>query len=71
MQFNGVVKNGVAELMAVHHRRGFSAELASSLRTCMLGIGPPLNSDEKSLELYEDGAKNLLNVLFETIKTLN
>lgn len=71
VQFNGVVKNGVAELMAVQHRRGQSAELAASLRTCMIAIAPPVNNDEKSLEVYEDGAKNLLNVLFETIKTLN
>jgi hypothetical protein len=71
VQFNGVVKNGIAELMAVHHRRGLSSELASSLRTCMLAIAAPLNSDERSHELYQDGAKNLLNVLFETIKTLN
>jgi len=37
----------------------------------MIAIAPPVNNDEKSLEVYEHGAMNLLNVLFETIKTLN
>jgi len=37
----------------------------------MIGITPPVDCEEKSLELYGDGAKNLLNVLYETIKTLN
>ncbi len=53
VQFSGVIKNGVAELMAVHHRRGFSLELQKELRTCMLAIAPPLVNNDKHLEQYE------------------
>ena len=36
MEFSGVIKSGVAELMAVQHRRARAPELG--IRTAMLGI---------------------------------
>ena len=50
----------MAELMAVHHRRGQTPELQKELRTCMIAIAPPLVQNERDIELYEQGSKNLL-----------
>lgn len=66
--FKGLVKTGVNELMAVHHRRNYSEY---KLTSAMIGL--VIDSVIKSQVIhdkYANGVKNLINTAFESFKRL-
>ena len=70
MQFSGVVKGGVAELMAVQHRRAQVPE--AGMRTAMLGIvSDSVMRRQEKTEKYSAGARRLRDVVFEAFRILN
>jgi non-canonical (house-cleaning) NTP pyrophosphatase len=64
--FKGVLKSGVAELMAVHHRQSQSPY---KLTSGMVGlVTDSVVRRQKQHDLYSAGVKNLLSVVSETFK---
>lgn len=67
VSFKGFTKSGIAELMAVHHRKAKDA--ASPLITAMIGIGADyLIGAQRIHPQYSQGASNLLKIVVETFE---
>ena len=66
--FKGLVKSGISELMAVHHRASSSPY---KLTSAMVGIvTDSVIRKQEQHEKYTAGVKNLAAVVFETFAKL-
>ncbi|CDW84928.1 purine nucleoside phosphorylase [Stylonychia lemnae] len=66
--FKGLIKSGVNELMAVHHRRNYSEY---KLTSAMVGLVTDSYIRRQSqTETYRKGVSNLIKVVFQSFETL-
>lgn len=66
--FKGLIKSGVNELMAVHHRRNYSEY---KLTSAMIGIvTDSVIKRQVTHDKYANGVKNLVSTAFASFKRL-